>query len=64
MVQGYGVNPEQGCESGRKKVGRTDPQTEASSHTARISAGPTMSAGEALNVLLKFLIPRKQEWMK
>ena len=52
VVQGYGVNPERGCKSGRKKTGTTDPWTEASFHTARISAGPATSAGEALNILL------------
>ena len=36
VVQGYGVNPERGCKSGKKKMGTTDPRTEASFHTARI----------------------------
>ena len=64
VVQGYGVNPERGCKSGKKKMGTTDPRTEASFHTARISAGPAMSAWEALNFLLNLEIPRKQGWMK
>lgn len=55
VVQGYGVIPSRDVSQGGKRwMGRTDPQTEASFHTARISACTAMSAGEALNVLLNF----------
>lgn len=49
---------DQGGELGKEKMGRAELQTEATFPPLRISAGPAVSAGGALHVLLNFLIPR------